>query len=73
MRGRRLETETISVSEPGKPKPETASASTDVPRDSEEWISRNLRKAYEGVLEEKVPDKLMDLLDQLSKKEQGPK
>jgi len=36
-------------------------------------LGRKLRESYEEVVKEKVPDKFLQLLDQLKKSEQGDK
>ncbi|WP_341368708.1 NepR family anti-sigma factor [Yoonia sp. BS5-3] len=38
----------------------------------EREIDENLRRAYQRILEQEVPDRFLELLDRLKDQEQGP-
>lgn len=55
----------LDRSEPGT----CSSASND---ETEDWIGRQLRELYDETLNEPIPDRLLDLLKQIERKDTEP-
>lgn len=51
--------------------PATARTAKKSPTGKEDWIGAHLRKVYDEALSEPVPDRFLDLLKEIDKKERG--
>jgi hypothetical protein len=51
--------------------PVAARAGQKKPAGKEDWIGDHLRKVYDEALSEPVPDRFLDLLKEIEKKERG--
>ncbi len=51
--------------------PVAAKAPKKSPAGKEDWIGAHLRKVYDEALSEPVPDRFLDLLKEIDKKERG--
>lgn len=58
-------------SEKSPASPAAARAAKKTPADKEDWIGSHLRKVYDEALSEPVPERFLDLLKEIDKKERG--
>lgn len=58
-------------SEKSPANPSAPRAAKAAPAGKEDWIGAHLRKVYDEALSEPVPDRFLDLLKEIDKKERG--